>query len=82
MRSTGATAARFSPDGRALAFVREGNLWAVDVSGDTIAAARALTALTPPDDVVESYKWAPDGRQLAFVQRDARGVTKRLIPIT
>ncbi len=80
MRSQRASAARFSPDGRALAFVREGNLWVGDVSGDTIAAARALTALTPPDDVVESYKWAPDGRQLAFVQRDARGVTKRLIP--
>jgi dipeptidyl-peptidase-4 len=75
-----ATATQFSPDGRALAFVREGNLWAADVSGDTIADARALTALTPPDDVVESYKWAPDGRQLAFVERDERGVAKRLIP--
>lgn len=72
--------ARFSPDGRALAFMREGNLWVADVSADTIAAARPLTALTPPDAVVESYKWAPDSRHLAFVERDARGVTKRLIP--
>ena len=72
--------ARFSPDGRALAFVREGNLWVADVSGDTIADARALTALATPDDVVENYKWAPDSRQLAFIERDARGVMKRLIP--
>jgi dipeptidyl-peptidase-4 len=75
-----ASAARFSPDGRALALVREGNLWVADVSGDAIVAARPLTALTPPDDLVESYKWAPDSRQLAFIERDARGVTKRLIP--
>jgi dipeptidyl-peptidase-4 len=75
-----ASAARFSPDGRTLAFVREGNLWVAAVSGETIAAARPLTALTPPDDLLESYRWAPDSRQLAFIERDARGVTRRLIP--
>lgn len=72
--------ARFSPDGRALAFVGGGNLWVADVSDDMITAVRPLSALTPPDDLIESYKWAPDSRQLAFIERDARGVTKRLIP--
>lgn len=75
-----ASHARFSPDGRTLAFVRDGNLWSADVSSGAVASARALTALTPPDEVVESYTWAPDSRQLAFVERDARAVPKRLIP--
>jgi hypothetical protein len=52
------SAARFSPDGRVLALVREGNLWVADVSGDAITAARPLTQFVSPDDVVDSYKWA------------------------
>jgi len=70
---------QFSPDGRFVAFLREGNLWLAD-GGLGAGAPAALTALTPPDDVVETYSWSPDGRQLAFVERDARAVTKRLIP--
>jgi dipeptidyl-peptidase-4 len=72
--------ARFSPDGHSLAFVRNGNLWMADVSQDTPRPPVALTSLTASDDVIESYSWAPDSRQVVFVERDARGVAKRLIP--
>src|SRR5439155_16280413 len=69
-----------SRDGRMLAFVRDANLWSTDVSAGGVGTARALTTLAAPDVVVESYAWAPDSRQIAFVERDTRAVPKRLIP--
>src|SRR5262249_27406775 len=72
--------AGFLAHARTLAFVRDGNLWTAEVWSADIAAPRALTTLAAPDVVVEGYAWAPDSRQLAFVERDTRNVPKRLIP--
>ena len=72
--------ARFSPDGRMLAFVRDGNLWVAEVVGDTFRSPTSATALAAPDVVLESYTWSPDSRQLSFVERDSRALTRRVVP--
>lgn len=50
----------FSPDGRSLAFVRDGNLWRADIDG---ANARALT--TQSDRPYQSARWQPGGSAIA-----------------
>ena len=73
---------QFSPDGRFLAWVREGSLWVRELAG---AGERRLTdhANDPavrdgaPDwvyeeelGVVRSYWWSPDGSRILFVRTD------------
>jgi dipeptidyl-peptidase-4 len=88
-RSEGAkTEATFSPDGRAVAFIKNNNL---HVTGTTTAAERALTKdgsahlLNGKLDWVYSeelygrgnyrgYWWSPDSSHIAFIQLDERPV--------
>jgi dipeptidyl aminopeptidase/acylaminoacyl peptidase len=66
--SLGGRSAKWSPDGRRLAFInsRGGTpqIWIADVADGTPAAPRQITRLsTGADGVI----WSPDGRSLAFV---------------
>ena len=77
--------ARFSPDGRRVAFVREHDLFVVDADG----AELRLTTSGGPDTLngkldwvyqeeiygrgdFRAHWWSPDGRRLAFLQSDER----------
>jgi len=84
--------ATFSPDGRWIAFVRENNLYVVDVETQT---ERALT--TDGTDIVyngkadwvyyeeifsrnhQAYWWSPDSTHIAFMQYDDTPVNKFVI---
>jgi dipeptidyl aminopeptidase/acylaminoacyl peptidase len=76
----------FSPDGRFVAFIRDRNLYVVDIATQT---ERALTTDREPqvsngkpdwvygEEVYlyqKAYWWSPDSRYLAFVQFDDRPV--------
>ena len=77
----------FSPDGRLVSFVRDNDLWVVDVE---TATERALT--TGGSDILrhgkaawvyfeevfhrdwKAYWWSPDSRRIAFLQTDSEPV--------
>jgi Tol biopolymer transport system component len=58
----------WSPDGKQIAFVRDGELWSVDLS--TGRVERLVEARLP---VLEEPRWSPDGRYLAFRARPGGG---------
>jgi Tol biopolymer transport system component len=58
----------FSPDGKQLAFVRDGAIYIVGVDG-----GRA-SAITPPVLVASRPQWSPDGSKIAFGTSDQAGV--------
>src|SRR5262249_7150267 len=79
----------FSPDGRFLAFVRDGNLHVVDVATQTEKAlttdGSALISNGKADWVYfeevfnrssQAYWWSPDSRQIAFCRYDDTPVKK------
>src|SRR5438309_7376121 len=77
--------AKFSPDGRRVAFVRDNNIYVTDL------ATRAETALTGDggDNVIngtsdwvyeeeldlrDAFRWSPDGRRIAFWRLDQTAI--------
>lgn len=54
---------QWSPDGRRLAFVRDGEIWIVDADGSRLA----LVVAKPGGGRMP--RWSPDGRRIAFVSR-------------
>ncbi len=77
--------AKFSPDGTRVAYVRGNNLYVEDLSGGAIRALTAdgsSTLVNGASDWVyeeelnvrDGFRWAPDGRSLAFWQFDLTGV--------
>jgi dipeptidyl-peptidase 4 len=79
---------KFSPDSKWVSFVRDANLWVVNVArGD---AARPLTTggseellkgqldwVYPEDlDCATAYWWSPDSSKIAYYQMDERPVTR------
>ncbi len=54
---------QWSPDGRRLAYVRDGEIWVVEADG-----SRLTRVVAKPGGGTEP-RWSPDGRQLAFLSR-------------
>lgn len=77
--------AKFSPDGRNVAYVRENNIYVEDVATHTV---RAVTTDGSADlingtsdwvneeelDIRDGFRWSPDSRSIAFWQFDQTGV--------
>lgn len=84
--TTGALDARLSPDGRAVAFVRDDELWITATAGDV--APRQLTSgagggitngvaeYIAQEELGrgEGYWWSPDSQRLAYAQVDSRHI--------
>ena len=79
--------AKFSPDGRRVAYVRENNLYAEDLASGTITALTtdgSRTLINGTFDWVyeeelmnyyaDGWRWSPDGRSIAYWQLDADSV--------
>jgi len=78
---------KISPDGRWVSFVRQYNLWVVEVAtGKTVQLTKdgreelmnaKLDWVYPEElDIRTAYWWSPDSKQLAFLQMDERPVTR------
>ena len=77
--------AKFSPDGRRVAYVRERNLYVEDLQSRSIAA---LTTNTAPEIINgtfdwvyeeefylrDGFRWSPDGHSIAYWQLNTEGV--------
>ena len=81
--------ARFSPDGRSLAFVRDVDLYVVDLKGDEVrlTTGGGENTLNGKLDWVyqeeiygrgnyQAHWWSPDSRRIAFLQSDERDVPR------
>ncbi|MEV6493736.1 hypothetical protein AB0M20_34720 [Actinoplanes sp. NPDC051633] len=64
---------RFSPDGRGVAFVKDGNVQVIDLR---TRAVRVLT--TDGDALYDAPDWSPDGRRLVYAAADSF----RIVPAT
>jgi dipeptidyl-peptidase-4 len=78
---------KFSPDGNWISFVRDWNLWVVNVaSGETKAITTGgseeilkgkLDWVYPEElDLTTAYWWSPDSSKIAFLEMDERPVTR------
>lgn len=79
--------ARISPDGRWVSFVRDHDVWAVEVAsgketqltfgGSEELLHGELDWVYPEElDIREAYWWSPDSSRIAFLEMDERPVTK------
>lgn len=66
----------WSPDGKQIAFMRDGRIWLMSATG---ADPRPLTAPTGAWDTVSA--WRPDGKRLAFVRLSPDGRKAKLMLI-
>lgn len=53
---------QWSPDGRRLAYLRDGEIWVIEADGSRLAKVVAKPGGTDP-------RWSPDGHRLAFLSR-------------
>jgi dipeptidyl-peptidase-4 len=86
----GATRVVGSPDGRLLAFVRDGDIWSVPVEGgrparltddaeDGVSNGLAEYAAAEELDRFDGLWWSTDGRHLAYANVDERALPKLAI---
>ena len=82
--------AKFSPDGRRVAYVRENNLYVENLDDGSITQLThdgSRTIINGTFDWVyeeelnlrDGFRWSPDGRRIAFWQLDASGVRDFLL---
>jgi dipeptidyl-peptidase 4 len=82
--------AKFSPDGKKVAYVRENNLYVEDlISGriNQLTADGSITTINGTFDWVyeeefdmkDGFRWSPDGASIAYWQMDASGVRDFLL---
>ena len=82
--------AKFSPDGRRVAYLRDNNIYVEPVGGGTIVALTndgSRTTINGTFDWVyeeelgmrDGFRWSPDGTRIAYWQLDAKGVRDFLL---
>ncbi len=67
----------FDSTGKQLAFLRDGDLWTASADG---SGARRLTRLAKEATRVASFRWSPNGNQIAVFESDRSQVTVRGVP--
>ena len=82
--------AEFSPDGSLIGFVRDGNIWTVDLHGnermltsdatETIYNGTCGWIYEEELGLAKSWEWSPDGKQIAYLQQDESMVPEILLP--
>lgn len=65
----GARPARWSPDGRLIAFSRNNNLWVIGANGTLVGK---LTEVGP-QETAYSFAWSPDSRLIVYCRATAKG---------
>jgi Tol biopolymer transport system component len=60
--AAGAGQPEFSPDGRRIAFQRDGDIWSMDADGS------GQQRLTDTSEAEGTPRWSPDGRRIAFAR--------------
>jgi dipeptidyl-peptidase 4 len=86
----GASQLGFSPDGRFLSFLRDGDLWLRHLdAGHRVRATNigvpgigrvAVGAYNAPDREYAGYRWSPDSRYVALEHVDRRNVRRMPVP--
>jgi dipeptidyl-peptidase-4 len=82
--------AKFSPDGKHVAYVREHNLYAESVAGGAVTPLTkdgSVTTINGTFDWVyeeelylrDGFRWSPDSKRIAYWQLDAKGVRDFLL---
>ncbi len=69
----------FAPGTTRLAYLRDGEVWSAELTGDALTAPRRVTTLAREGVSVESFAWAADGRTLAVIETDRTQIKTRLI---
>jgi len=54
----------WSPDGKAVAFLRTGDIWSIPAAGGD------AVKLTDQPRAVQRFAWSPDGKYIAFTEQD------------
>ena len=67
----------FDSTGKQLAFLRGGDVWTGSANG---SGTRRLTRLAKEAARVASFRWSPNGNQIAVLESDRSRVTMRGIP--
>jgi Tol biopolymer transport system component len=76
-RLTEGYAPTWSPDGEAVAFLREGALWRIALDG---SAPRLLAGKV--DDLSGGPDWSPSGKEIAFAQASANDIEASLVSVS
>ena len=72
--------AGFSPDGRFLSLLMQGDIWLARLADGRPGQATRLTTLAGAATGVARYTWSPDGQVLAVMVRDSSQVATVAIP--
>jgi Tol biopolymer transport system component len=76
-------APKWSPDGKWISYISDGDLWIVSPDGST--SRRILSIADKNNGMICAYKWSPDSSQIAYAQgiiADAPSITVGIIDLT
>lgn len=76
LTSSGGTEPALSPDGTKVVFVRNDDLFVMNIDGSD---ERRITQLTSGPSINESPAWSPDGQRIAFAGSDGEGDSRLFV---